>query len=330
MTNYQRVLVCLDDLDRDRFLLDYVVGIVETFETKIVHILYVNRPTWQMMMVPTYATDFLPPMEEVSYVPKEDLRERQTIEAKLEELGQRFFGGFTDCKIICNVVGGSPLVEIVSYAMERQVDMLVVGRHFGKAAEKGDNALFTRRITRRATCSVLTLPVDAKPRARNILVPCRDSACSLRALRTAVEIARATHGKIEVLNVFGLPTGFAATPTDYSFHLSVFEEAAHEECRRLIQKVDVRDVEILTRCESENDIDPAAAILARQKLFDADLIVIGARGRTGAAGVLLGTVTEQLIRKSPVPVLAVKQKGECIGLVQALREIWGGKETQTQ
>ncbi len=47
-------------------------------------------------------------------------------------------------------------------------------------------------------------------------------------------------------------------------------------------------------------------------------VVIGARGRTGAAGVLLGTVTEQLIRQSPAPVLAVKKKGECIGLLRAL------------
>jgi nucleotide-binding universal stress UspA family protein len=51
------------------------------------------------------------------------------------------------------------------------------------------------------------------------------------------------------------------------------------------------------------------------------LIVIGARGRTGAAGILLGTVTEQLIRVSPVPVLAIKNKGECIGVLRALQQL---------
>ena len=52
-------------------------------------------------------------------------------------------------------------------------------------------------------------------------------------------------------------------------------------------------------------------------------VVIGARGRTGAAGVLLGTVTEHLILKSPSPVLAVKKKGECIGVLRALLVIAG-------
>lgn len=49
--------------------------------------------------------------------------------------------------------------------------------------------------------------------------------------------------------------------------------------------------------------------------------MIGSRGRTGAAGVLLGRVTEQLIRKSTVPVLAAKKKGECIGVLRALLEL---------
>ncbi len=55
-------------------------------------------------------------------------------------------------------------------------------------------------------------------------------------------------------------------------------------------------------------------------------VVIGARGRTGAAGVLLGTVTEQLIRRSPSPVLAVKRKGECLGLLRALLVIAGPED----
>jgi nucleotide-binding universal stress UspA family protein len=48
------------------------------------------------------------------------------------------------------------------------------------------------------------------------------------------------------------------------------------------------------------------------------LIAIGSRGRTGTAGVLLGKVTEELIAQSRLPVLAVKRKGEQIGILQAL------------
>ena len=69
--------------------------------------------------------------------------------------------------------------------------------------------------------------------------------------------------------------------------------------------------------------NPVSVILDALAPVAADLVVIGARGRTGAAGVMLGTVTEQLIRESPVPVLAVKKKGECLGILRALLTLAG-------
>jgi nucleotide-binding universal stress UspA family protein len=74
-------------------------------------------------------------------------------------------------------------------------------------------------------------------------------------------------------------------------------------------------------CLPDHRLDPVKVILERCKKTSCDLIVIGARGRTGAAGILLGTVTEQLIRVSPVPVLAIKKKGECIGVLRALQQL---------
>jgi hypothetical protein len=38
----------------------------------------------------------------------------------------------------------------------------------------------------------------------------------------------------------------------------------------------------------------------------ADLIVVGTHGRTGLARVLMGSVAEEVVRKAPCPVVAVK------------------------
>lgn len=48
------------------------------------------------------------------------------------------------------------------------------------------------------------------------------------------------------------------------------------------------------------------------------MIVIGAKGRSLAALVLLGSVTEKLIETTHVPILAVKKKGSGMGFLEAL------------
>jgi nucleotide-binding universal stress UspA family protein len=45
---------------------------------------------------------------------------------------------------------------------------------------------------------------------------------------------------------------------------------------------------------------------------------MGARGRKAGAGVLLGSVTEHLIKTTTVPLMAVKEKGTGMGLLDAL------------
>jgi nucleotide-binding universal stress UspA family protein len=49
--------------------------------------------------------------------------------------------------------------------------------------------------------------------------------------------------------------------------------------------------------------EPASTLVSELKNGDYDLVVVGTHGRTGLSHMLLGSVTEKLIRLSPVPVL---------------------------
>jgi|CXWL01.1.fsa_nt_gi nucleotide-binding universal stress UspA family protein len=52
--------------------------------------------------------------------------------------------------------------------------------------------------------------------------------------------------------------------------------------------------------------DPARRILSYARLHRSDLIVVGTHGRSGLQRVMLGSVAEEIIRASPVPVLAAR------------------------
>ncbi len=51
---------------------------------------------------------------------------------------------------------------------------------------------------------------------------------------------------------------------------------------------------------------PFLEIIRYAKECDSDLIVLGTHGRSGLAHVLMGSVAERVVRKSPCPVLTVR------------------------
>jgi len=61
------------------------------------------------------------------------------------------------------------------------------------------------------------------------------------------------------------------------------------------------------------------------KKIDADLILLGSRGRTTSAAILLGSTAEKLISYNKLlPMLIFKKKGETMGFFDALFKIYSG------
>jgi nucleotide-binding universal stress UspA family protein len=52
---------------------------------------------------------------------------------------------------------------------------------------------------------------------------------------------------------------------------------------------------------------PADEIIRLAKAEHADLIVMGTHGRSGLRRLLMGSVAEEVVRKSPVPVLTLRE-----------------------
>ncbi len=302
MKRYQRILVCIGQPERDLRMLSYAWTVARLAESREIHLLHVSEDK-------TRESEDLPRVSSMS-----DEVTGETLRA----LASEYVKEPAAQKCLCEVVHGSPLLEILRFAYEKDIDLIIVGRHYGEVADTDDDALQARRITRKATCSVLVLPEEHQIKADTILVPVRDSECSANALDVACGIVAATNATVIALNVYQVHAGYSRSGVTLQQHQVLLDEAAQRECGSLLKRVETRSLAVQCKCTPDLHGKPVQAFLESITSLSADLVVIGARGRTGAAGVLLGNVTEQLIRKSPVPVLAVKKKGECLGVLRAL------------
>ena len=143
-----------------------------------------------------------------------------------------------------------------------------------------------------------------------ILWPTDGGKAALRALKTAVELAKTHEADLFALQIIRrVPqisqTDFASTsPT--VFNVPLYEEHLLKDMKTSLQKIMAKHVPKKISVESVVQFgEPAAAIVdfARQKKID--LIVMATHGRTGMTHLFLGSVAEHVIRTSPVPVLVV-------------------------
>jgi nucleotide-binding universal stress UspA family protein len=133
------------------------------------------------------------------------------------------------------------------------------------------------------------------------------SAASEPALRWALEHTRAVGGRLEVVRGWTVTT--APTPETQTFGhippIEDFEAAVIKALQADTAKVvaDYPDVEVTFIAKR----GPAANALL-ECANHADLVVVGARGLGGFRGLALGSVSDQVTRHSPVPVVIVRNE----------------------
>jgi nucleotide-binding universal stress UspA family protein len=119
------------------------------------------------------------------------------------------------------------------------------------------------------------------------------------ALRHAVELARDQNARITLLTVappVATPVSAAtsAPPDLLGFHAKLLREATDSL---------PADIGVTTRLERGN---PAETILRLTCEDEHDLVVMGSHGHSRVHRALLGSVSERVLKASPVPVLLMR------------------------
>lgn len=143
-----------------------------------------------------------------------------------------------------------------------------------------------------------------------ILCPVDFSPGSHHAMRAAVRIAEAHNAELVLANVWYLPSfSYAADTPVPSDAIQLMLDDSERGLDRAAHDAAVLGARrVSTRLVTGVPWDQLIVLLRSDEGFD--LVVMGTHGRTGLARILLGSVTEQVVRHAPCPVLTVRDHGE--------------------
>ena len=236
---------------------------------------------------------------------------------EIENLVKKYYDGHPDTRLNCDAVEGSPLIELLKRSKQEETDLIVMRKRVG---DKTSGTLVTK-LARRAPCSVLFVPEGAEAWYKKILVPIDFSKNSEDAMEVAIAFALASGiNEIECLHVYSVPPGFYKTGKSYEQFAEIMKGHAEKKCEEFIKKIDLKGVSPVPKFRLNDNGYRSIweEILEKREIH---LLIMGARGRKAGAGVLLGSVTEHLIKTTTVPLLAVKEKGAGMGLLDALLKL---------
>jgi nucleotide-binding universal stress UspA family protein len=303
----KKLIVCLDQTPLDQTLIEYASFIARVNQIKKIYFTNVIKN----LSIPKEV------LEEFPNLIENMINERKEA---MEKMVQEFFPEIKGLAISYVVKEGNLSKKVLKLAEEKSADMILIGRK----VELPGTGVASQRLARRASCALLIVPEGSKPRLSKLLVPSDFSDYSKDALEEAIMIA-AKHGsnaEIVCQNVFNVPTGYHFTGKSYEEFTEIMKMHAEINYRKFIRKIDTKGINITPIYTKDDDDDPVQEIVNMALEIDADAIIIGAKGRTAATALFIGSMAERLIQfNDSLPLLVTRPKGKNAGILEYILEI---------
>ena len=304
----KKLIVCLDQSPLDQTLVQYAEFIARVNQTKKIYFVNVIKN----LTVPKEV------LEEFPNLVENMINERKE---SMEETVKENFKNTKGISLNYVVKEGSLSKKILKLSEEKSADMILIGR---KVTLPG-TGVASLRLARRASCSLLIVPEGTLPKLTKLLVPSDFSEYSKDALEEAIMIAE-KHGRsnVEIVcqNVFSVPSGYHFTGKSYEEFTQIMQLHAEINYKKFIRKIDLKGIKITPIYTKDDDDDPVEEIVSKALEINADGIIIGAKGRTAATALFIGSMAERLIQyNDSLPLLVTRPKGKNAGILDYILEI---------
>jgi nucleotide-binding universal stress UspA family protein len=303
MVTIGRILCPVDFSDFSRLALDYAVALARWYGSRLT-VLHVHHA-----LVPA-AAQLAPfaPVEPIVVAASDLEHIRRRLAAYVPAEAQ------ARLPLEATAVEGDPAREILAEAVS--ADMIVMGTHGRSGFERLVLGSVTEKVLRRATCSVVTIPVCAPPAAetvpvlfRRIVAAVDFSDVSMYALRHAASLAVEVDAHLTVMHVIEAPERLALwiDRDDATSRVREWTKAAQRRLRSAVSDELREYAQVVQRVETGCAYREILRVADDQQ---ADLIVIGAHGHGVVDTMFVGSTAQHVVRTAVCPVLTVRRRAD--------------------
>ena len=190
------------------------------------------------------------------------------------------------------VLLGSVAPTLIHHAAEEGFDLIAMSTHGRSGLSKFFYGSVAEELLRASPVPLLLVRPDFEPtRFRRILVPLDGSKRAESILSLATGFAKASGGELLIVTVLPAPQ-----PERVTWH-KVQESRGKVEAAGVPAKIVVRYG------------DPLKEILRVGQMREVDLIALSTHGRTGMERFRFGSVAEEILKKSKIPLLVQRTVG---------------------
>jgi len=202
------------------------------------------------------------------------------------------------------VLTGAIVDRLVSYGLQHESPLIVMGA--GRVGPTGTlvPGTFTEAVLQQSRRPVLAVHPSQPLEFARIVCPVDNSATARRGLHNAIQLARTFGAALTVMTVVPEISWLEAAAEVRTLTNAIEEYSLEweQEFDKSLQSFDFSGVEWTRVVKFGSPADEIAAEAQRQ---NADLLMVGAIGRSGLAQAMLGSTVRRLFRQLPCSVLVV-------------------------
>ena len=227
-----------------------------------------------------------------------------TIQEEIDSVVSHHFKRKKKTEVITKIEDEDAANVIIDFIEKEEIDLTLIGQKYGEDRE----GRYGHKITTTAKSDLMFIPEQPTLSIDHVLTAVDFSRASEKAFKRALDISDIASAELSCDYIFELSKSYFPGSTDRTS--SSIEHEFQKKFKKFLKKFDRTpndvdgDFEVNDKLRSMGE-----KLYIKAKTVDADLAVIGAKGKTSTVTSLLGNVTETLRKmEKSIPIMIIKNQ----------------------